>query len=68
MSVNTNPFGLSINMVSISITRKEQKKNKVPKWEKKLKAKDKARPSRKAAWKPKFVKTWEIRGRMLARR
>ena len=30
MTVDTNPFGLSINMVSISITRKEQKEGKVP--------------------------------------
>ena len=47
MSVNTNPFGLSMNMVSVSITRKEQKENKVPRWEKKLKEKDEAGPSQK---------------------
>ena len=47
MTMDTNPFDLSINMVSISITQKEQKEGKILKWEKKLKDKDEAGPSRK---------------------
>ena len=39
MTVDTNPFGLFINIVSVFITRKEQKKGKVLRWEKKLKEK-----------------------------
>ena len=58
--VDTNPFGLSINMVSVSITRKEQKK--VPRWEKKLKEKDEAGPSRKIIWRPRIAKPQETGG------
>ena len=47
MTVDTNPFSLFMNMVSVSFTQKEKKESKVPKWEKKLKEKDEARPSRK---------------------
>lgn len=42
---DTNPLGLSMNMVLVSITHKEQKIGKFPRWEKKLKEKDEAKPS-----------------------
>ena len=47
MIVYTNLFGLSINMVSMSITRNEWKEGKIPKQEKKLKEKDETGPSQK---------------------
>ena len=40
MMVDTNPFGMSINMVSVSISHKQLNNGKVPKREKKLKEKD----------------------------
>lgn len=48
MIVDINPFGISIDMVPISTAWKEQTSSKVPRWEKKLKEKDKIGPSRKA--------------------
>ena len=39
MTVDTNPFGLSINMVSVSISQKEKKGGKVFGWERKLEKK-----------------------------
>ena len=48
IAVDTNPFVMSINMVSISITWKEQE-GKAPRWEWKLKEKDEAGPSRDMA-------------------
>ena len=60
MTMDTNSFGTSINMVSISIGQKEQKGSKVPKWERKFKVKDKTGPSRKAVWQPKSVKVQQI--------
>ena len=68
MIINTNLFGLSINIAFVSITRKEQKEGKVPRWKKKLKEKDEVRPSRKAVWRPKNVKPQETGDKMLARR
>ena len=67
ITIDTNPFGLSMNMVSVSITRKEQKEGKAPRWEKKLKEKDEAGPSQKAVWRLKPVKTQETGGKMLAK-
>ena len=52
MTMHTNPFGLSMNMVLLSITHKEQKEGKIPRWEKKLKEKDEAKPYWKAVWRP----------------
>ena len=45
-----------MNMVSMSITHKEQKNGKIPRWEKKLKEKDEARPSWKTLWRLKHAK------------
>ena len=45
ITIDTNSFGLSINMVFVSITQKEQKERKVPRQEKKLKEKDETGPS-----------------------
>ena len=66
MTVDTNSFGLSMNMVSVSITWKEQKEGKAPIWERKLKEKNEAGPSQKVVWRPKPIKLQEIGGRMLA--
>ena len=62
MTIDTNPYGLSMNMVSVSISQKEKKEGKVPGWEKKLKEKDEARPSQKMVWRAKVVKPQETRG------
>ena len=62
MTVDTNLFGMSINMMVVSITYKEQKNGKIPRWEKKLKEKDEARPSWKTVWRPKSTETQEARG------
>ena len=56
MTVDTDPFGLSINMVSVSVSRKEKKGGKAPGWERKLKEKDEAEPSQKIVWRAKAVK------------
>ena len=42
MMVDTNPFGMSINMILISVSHKQLKNGKVHKGEKKLKEKDEA--------------------------
>ena len=68
MNIDTNSFGLSMNMVSVSITRKEQKERKVPGWGRKLKKKNETGPSQKAVWRTKLVKSQETGGRMLAKR
>lgn len=62
MMVDINPIGMSINMVSVFISRKELKNGKVLRWEKKLKEKDEARPSRKVVWRPKPTKIEEAQG------
>ena len=43
MTIDTNPFKLSINMVSVYISQKGKKRGRVPRWERKLKEKEKAR-------------------------
>ena len=68
MTVDTNPFGFSMNMVSVFISLKEQKEGKVPKWKRKLKEKDEAWPSCKTVWKPKPIKTQEIGGQSVDQR
>ena len=62
MTVDSNPFGLSMNMVSVSITRKEQKEGKVLRWEKELKEKKETGSSQKAIWRSKFVKLQDTKG------
>ena len=54
-------------MVPIFVTWKEKKEGRVPRWKRKLKEKDEARPSWKAVWRAKTVKPQETRGRTLAR-
>ena len=65
--VDTNPFGLSINMVSVSITWKEEKKRRSPQMGKEDKEKNEAGLSQKSMTRPKNVKLYEIRGKILAR-
>ena len=47
MTIDTNPFGLPINMVLVSISWKKKKGGKALGWKRKLKEKDEAR----ASWK-----------------
>ena len=59
MTVDINPFSLSINMVSVFISQKEKMESKVSRWERKLKEKDEAGPSRKTIWRTETMKTQE---------
>lgn len=68
MTVDTNLFGLSMNMVSMSITHKDQKNGKILRWEKKLKENDEAGPSRKTVWQLKHAKVQEPRGQSSSHR
>ena len=62
MTMDTNPFELSMNMVLMSITHKDQKEGKVPRQERKLKEKDEAGPSQNVVWRPKSIKAQETVG------
>ena len=63
MTLDTNPFGLSINMVLVFVSQKKMKGGKIPRWERKLKVNDKARSSQKIKmiWRAKTMKSQETR-------
>ena len=61
MIIDTNPFGLSINMVLFFVSQKEKKEGKVSIWKRKLKEKDETRPLQKTIWRAKTMESQETR-------